>query len=321
MSATIAWKTLRYVVLLGLAVLNGTPALAQNSAQVTLMTAGNGSAFLPYGQGIAAFLASKGINVEVKKSAGSNENLSAIDASAATIGTSFMGSAYDAINGSGWAAGRKHENLRALFPMYETSFQVAALRSSAIRSLADLDGKKVGVGPTKGPAEVFFRAAAVAAQVKPTIVNGDPAELAKQVVAGEIDALWQGAVVPIASLSEVANQADAVVFGLSDAEVAAMLQTFPQLSAATVPPGIYKGQTAEIRSVSGWNFVVANKDLPIDTAYAITKAVLSAVNPKSEIHPTAAGTLAGNAAMNRIMPFHPGAMRFYAEAGIKLTSP
>jgi TRAP transporter TAXI family solute receptor len=321
MSATMAWKTLRYVVLLGLAVLNGTPALAQNSGQVTLMTAGNGSAFLPYGQGIAAFLASKGINVEVKKSAGSNENLSAIDASAATIGTSFMGSAYDAINGSGWAAGRKHENLRALFPMYETSFQVAALRSSAIRSLADLDGKKVGVGPTKGPAEVFFRAAAVAAQVKPTIVNGDPAELAKQVVAGEIDALWQGAVVPIASLSEVANQADAVVFGLSDAEVAAMLQTFPQLSATTVAPGIYKGQTAEIKSVSGWNFVVANKDLPIDTAYAITKAVLSAVDPKSEIHPTAAGTRAGNAAVNRIMPFHPGAMRFYAEAGIKLTSP
>jgi TRAP-type uncharacterized transport system substrate-binding protein len=57
--------------------------------------------------------------------------------------------------------------------MYETSFQIAALRKSAIRSLADLDGKKVGVGPTKGPAEIFFQAAAEAAQVKPVIVNGD----------------------------------------------------------------------------------------------------------------------------------------------------
>jgi TRAP transporter TAXI family solute receptor len=321
MSVTMAWKSVRCVVPLGVAILGGVPVLAQDTAQVTLMTAGDGSAFLPYGQGIAAFLAAKGVAIAVKKSAGSNENLSAVDASATTIGTTFMGSAYDAINGTGWAAGRRHENLRALFPMYETSFQVAALRKSAIGSLAALDGRKVGAGPAKGPAEVFFRGAAAAAQVRPVIVSGDPAALVKLLVAGEIDALWQGAAVPIPSLSEVANQADAVVFGLSDAEVAAMLRTFPQLSATTVPPGMYKGQTAEIRSVYAWNFVVANKDLPFDTAYTITKTVLSASNPKSEIYPTAAGTTAGNATANRFMPFHPGAMRFYTEAGIRLESP
>ena len=179
------------------------PAPAQTIAPVTLMTAGDGSAFLPYGQGIAAYLASKGITIEVRKSAGSNENLSAADASATVIGTAFMGSAYDAVNGTGWAAGRKHENLRALFPMYETSFQIAALRRSTIKSLADLDGKKVGVGPAKGPAEVFFQAAAEVAHIKPVIVNGDPAALVKTCdLAGEIDALWQGAVTPIPSLSD-----------------------------------------------------------------------------------------------------------------------
>jgi uncharacterized protein len=318
-------KTVRCVARLALAALFIAPVFAQDTNQdtisVTLMTAGNGSAFLPYGQAIAAFLATKGINIEVKKSAGSNENLSAIEALPATIGTAFMGSAYDAINGTGWAAGRKHEKLRALFPMYETSFQVAALRKSAIRSFADLDGKKVGVGPANGPAEMFFEAAAEIAHVRPIIVNGDPAALTQRVVAGEIDALWQGAVVPIPSLREVADQADAVVFGLSDAEAAAMLVKFPQLAATTVPPATYKGQTAPIKSVSAWNFVVANKDLPVDTAYAITKAVLSAINPKSEIYPTAAGTLAANAVVNRIMPFHPGAMRFYEEAGIKLPTP
>jgi TRAP-type uncharacterized transport system substrate-binding protein len=56
-------------------------------------------------------------------------------------------------------------------------------------------------------------------------------------------------------------------------------------------------------------------------AYAITKAILSAADPKSGIYPTASGTVAGNAAKNRIMAFHPGAMRFYAEAGIKLPAP
>ena len=311
-------RTVRCVLLLGLAVLGHRPGLAQSIAPVTMMTAGDGSAFLPYGQGVAAYLASRGITIEVRKSAGSNENLSTVDASAATIGTAFMVSAYDAIHGTGWAAGRKHENLRALFPMYETSFQVAALRKSGIRSLADLDGKKVGAGPAKGPAEVFFQAAAEIAHVKPIIVSGDPAALAKLVTTGEIDALWQGAVVPIPSLSAVANQADAVIFALSDAEAAAMLERFPQLSATIIPAGTYKGQTAEISSVAAWNFVVANKDLSTAAAYAMTKAVLSANDPKSEIYPTAAATLARNATKNLIMPFHPGALLFYREAGIAL---
>ncbi len=318
---TMAWEAVRYCALLAFALVSAMPVSAQNTAPVTLMTAGDGSVFLPYGEGIAKLLASRAIAVVVAKSAGSNENLTAVDASPMTIATAFMGSAYDALNGIGWAAGRKRENLRALFPMYETSFQVAALRNSGIASLGGLGGKKVGVGPAKGPAEVFFRAAAEAANVSPVIVNGDPAALVKQLVGGEIDALWQGAAVPIASLTAAAEQADIVVFGLSDGETTAMLQKFPQLSATAVPPGSYKGQTATIKSVSAWNFVVANKDLPADTAYAITKTVLSAADPKSEIYPAAAGTRAANAVADRFMPFHPGAAHYYAEAGIKLAAP
>jgi hypothetical protein len=53
-------------------------------------------------------------------------------------------------------------------------------------------------------------------------------------------------------------------------------------------------------------------------AYAMTKAVLSAADPKSEIYPTAAGTRAAKAVKNRVLPFHPGALRFYREAGIAL---
>jgi uncharacterized protein len=65
-------KAARCIALLGFTALGLGPVLAQNTV---LMTAGNGSAFLPYGQGVAAYLASKGITIEVKQSAGSNENL------------------------------------------------------------------------------------------------------------------------------------------------------------------------------------------------------------------------------------------------------
>lgn len=316
-----ALKSIRPLLLLWMIAIGATPSLAQQSEPLALKAAGNGSTFTPYAEGIAKFLASKDIKIEVKRSSGSNENLTAADESPTTLGTVFMGSAYDAVNGTGWAAGHAHKNVRALFPMYETSFQIAALRKSGISSLTDLDGKRVGVGPANGPPEVFFRAAAGVANIKPVIVTGDPAEQAQQVIDGKIDALWQGALVPIVPLAAIADKADAVVFGLTDKEVTALLTVLPQLSPATIPAGSYKGQTAAIKSVSGWNFVVANKDLPDDVAYAITKAVLSASDPRSQIYAGAGGTLATNARYNRIVPFHPGALRFYKEAGIQITSP
>ena len=100
-----------------------------------------------------------------------------------------------------------------------------------------------------------------------------------------------------------------------------LLRVMPQLSPATVPSGSYKAQTTEIKSVSGWNFVVANKDLPDDIAYAITKAVLTASEPQSQIYSGADGTRAINAAYNRTVQFHPGALRFYKEAGIQISPP
>lgn len=94
-------RTLARGLLLGLAALGTVPVMAQNAPQVIFMTAGDGSAFLPYGQGVAAYLATKGLHIEIKKSGGSNENLSAVDAAPMTIGTAFMASAYEAVSGTG----------------------------------------------------------------------------------------------------------------------------------------------------------------------------------------------------------------------------
>jgi TRAP transporter TAXI family solute receptor len=126
---------------------------------LAFMTAGQGSAFLPYGQGVAVAVNAAGVaTLEVRESKGSIENLSAVEASATTIGTAFLGSAYEALNGIGPFAAKPHGNLRALVPMYETAFHVAAKTSSGIATIRALDGKRVGVGPAPGPAEAFFRA-------------------------------------------------------------------------------------------------------------------------------------------------------------------
>jgi TRAP transporter TAXI family solute receptor len=299
-------------------VVMATLAQAQ-SPRLSFMTAGQGSAFLPYGQGIATVLTAAGIaQIEVKESKGSNENLSAVDASPTTIGTAFLGSAFDAMAGAGFAAGVRHENIRALFPMYETAFMAAALVSRGISSVGALAGKRVGCGPANGPAEGYFRAVAAIAAVAPFIVSGTPADQARQLINGEIDAFWQGASVPIPSLVSVANAAECTVFGLTKSQIAGMHKQYPFMADAAYPAGTYRGQTSAVETVAAWNVVVAHKDLDEDMAYKIVKAVLTAKDLPAIAGAAASSTTASNAAKNTVVPYHAGAIRALAELGAKV---
>lgn len=293
-----------------------TPARAQPSAApVPFHTAGPGSAFLPYGEALARFLTTKGIAVEVRRSAGSLENLARVEDDPNAIGAAFLGSAADALNGTPAAGGRRHRAVRALFPMYETAFMVAAPRARGLARFADLEGKRLGCGPARGPAETFFRAAAEVAGLRAEVVSGDSAALVEAALRGEIDALWQGAIVPIPALAAVADRTEAAVFGPGEDVARGVVSRLPYLAPTTVAPGTYRGQDAPIASFAAWNFVVGNAAMPEAAAHALTRAALSAADPAREIAPSAAGTRAANAGTNRVLPFHPGAARALRDAG------
>ena len=286
---------------------------------LAFMTAGQGSAFLPYGQGVAAAVNAAGVaTLEVKESKGSIENLSAVEATATTIGTAFLGSAYEALNGIGPFAGKPHGNLRALVPMYETAFHVAAKTSSGIASIRALDGRRVGVGPASGPAEAFFKGLAEVTGIRPVLVTGTPAELSKAYLEGGIDAFWQGASIPVPSLVAAVKDSDSIVFGLTAEEVDGMLKRFPYLARSLTPTGVYKGQTGPIASVAAWNIIVAHKDMPVDLAHALARAILTAPDLTKTAGAAASGTKAANAPVNSVIPYHAGAAKYLAEAGIKV---
>jgi uncharacterized protein len=309
------------VTLIGAAIGTSTSSVlgrAQES-RLTLMTAGQGSAFLPYGQGIAKVLAAGGLDqIDVVESEGSNENLSAVDASPTVIGMAFLGSALDALNGTGFAAGKHHENVRALFPMYETAFMTATLASRSITSMTALNGKRVGCGPPSGPAEYYFRAAIEAAGTTATIVSGTLSEQVMQLLTGEIDAFWQGGSVPIPSLVSVANAAECVVFSLSPIEIAALSKRFTFMTNATYPAGTYRSQTKQINTVAAWNIAIAHKDLDEGVAYRITKSILSQPTLAETVGAAAGSTLAANATKNTVVPYHVGARRALSELGAAL---
>ena len=303
-----------------LAACSGAPsqtAVKPTRSEIGIFSAGQGSGFLPYAQGAASYLTAQGLKTTALESKGSVENMQKVQADPEAIGMVFLGTAFEGVNASAaWTEGKKFDNVRALTPMYETSFQLVALKSAGVRSLDELRGKRVGVGPAKGPAENFFLGLMEALAIPFVPVNGTPAALVADLKAGKIDAIWQGAPPPIPAIKEVADTSDAVVFGLSDNEQRTMQAKFPFLALATVPVGTYKGQSQSIKSVAAWNFLIAHRDLPQADAYWITRSLLSSTDPRAQIHSSAGPTKAENAPSNTVVPFHPGALRYYKEKGI-----
>jgi uncharacterized protein len=297
------------------------PFVSAQSGALRIHTAVKDGQFWVYGAGVAAYLKSKtSVAVDVVATTGSLDNLRAVDASSNAIATVFLGSALDAVNGTGPFDGKKLSNIRALFPMYETSFQTAALAGKGIASVRDLNGKRVGVGPKGGPAEVFFRGLADIVGITPTIVNGNPNDQSKQLVSGEIDAFWQGSIVPIPPLKMAADAADVVIIGIADADIAAMLTKFTALTTTEVRAGSYRGQATALKSVAAWNFMLAHKDMPDALAAEITRTILTSANPVADIHPTASDTRREHAVKNLVVPFHPGALAVYREMGVTVAT-
>lgn len=301
-----------------------TAAFAQDRSDwpsdITIGTASQGGTYFVYGNGFAGYMSEAlGVNATGEVTGGPVQNVTLVQTGDHQLGLVTMGPAYDAWNGkSELAPGLEHTDIRALFPMYQTPFQVVVLRSSGITSVSDLQGKRVSVGPAGGTPGTYWPQFIEALGVNATISNAGAADAAGQLSDGLIDAFAFAAGVPISAFSELAAQQDVVMFGFTPEEQAKVLEAFPAMAAFTIPSGTYAGHDYDQATVALWNFAIAHKDLPDSLAYEITKLALENNDRMVQIHATAAETLIENWDKNTFMPFHPGAVQYYEEKGIAI---
>jgi TRAP transporter TAXI family solute receptor len=302
-------------------VLAVAPAIAQD--RIVMATGAKGGTFYDYGPGLAAVIgAGGGPAIAILETGGSTDNVRLVDSGGAQLGLANMGPVYEAWNASEpWVGGRRMTHLRALFPMYETPFHVAALARSGVGSIVALDGKRVGLGPPKGPAEAVYRALFAELHIAPQVTLGGPDALAIMVIDGRLDAFAYGAGLPLPAFQAIEAAAPMRVFGLTEREADLLRRRFPYMAPYTIAPGSYRDQTAPVGTVAVWNFVIASAELPDDTAYRIVRAVLDQPERVAAIHEAARATIARNAVADTFLPFHPGARRYYAEHGITLAAP
>lgn len=312
-------KTLFAVAAVGL--LAGV-AVAQDRAgwpaSLTIGTASQGGTYFVYGNGLAGYIGETlGISASGEVTGGPVQNVTLVQLGDHLMGLVTMGPAYDAWMGkSELAPGVEHRDIRALFPMYQTPFQVVALRGSGITTVSQLDGKRVGVGPAGGTPGTYWPRYFETLGLNVNVSFAGAADAASQLKDGLIDAFAFAAGVPISAFAQLAAENDVVMFAFTPEEQEKILAAHPEMAPFVIPAGTYRGHDYDQKTVSLWNFAIAHKDMPESLAYEITKLVMENNDRMKQIHATSAETLLENWDKNTFLPFHPGAVRYFEEKGI-----
>ena len=284
---------------------------------LTIGTASPGGTYYVYGAGLARILTRDlDLPVVMRPTEGPAENIALLEAGEAKLGFVTVGVALQAWNATGvWAGKAPARALRAIFPMYDTPFQLLALQDANIRSVADMAGKRIGVGPRGGTSATYFPEIFNALKVSASFVHGDWADLSAQMHARSIDVLAVAAGVPFPSFIELEFKDKVRYIPLAPEQIAALRLAMPELTPSRVPAGTYPSLLRHYQTVGLYNFAVAHADLPNDLVYNIVRIVFERHEEMMEVHAAAAATVPANLERNTFLPLHPGAIRYYRQIG------
>ncbi|MBK4218071.1 TAXI family TRAP transporter solute-binding subunit [Paracoccus caeni] len=252
---------------------------------------------------------------------GSVGNVNAIKGGAMEAGFSQSDVAYWAQTGTGlWEDQPAVENLRLIANLYPESIHLVARSDAGIATVADLAGKRVSLDePGSGTlvdAKIILEAYGLS-EDDVTAEYLKPDQAADRMRDGAMDAFFFVGGYPAGAIAELASQHDVVLVPISGAEVDALRETYNFFATDTVPAGTYDGQDEDVDTISVGAQLVTSADQPDELIYGITQALYNENTQKLFAAGHAKGKLItlDSATQGAGIPFHPGAERFYQEAG------
>ncbi|HEY8555509.1 MAG TPA: TAXI family TRAP transporter solute-binding subunit [Burkholderiales bacterium] len=305
-----------------LAVVLAAGALPAQAAKfINVLTGGTSGVYYPLGVALTQIYgkALPDAKVSVQATKASAENLNLLQSGRGEIAFTLGDALSDAWRGNKEAGFAQPLNkLRAIAGIYPNYIQIVAAADSGIKTLADLKGKRVSVGAPKSGTELNARAVFKAAGLSyddfsrvEYLPFGESVELIKN---RQLDVTLQSAGLGVASLRDLATAINIVVVPIP-ADVVAKIGD-PAYQPATIPANTYQGQTEAVPTAAVRNFLVTHSDVPDDVAYTMTKALFDNLDQLVAAHKAAAAIKREEAAKNTPVPLHPGAERYYREAGL-----
>ena len=253
---------------------------------------------------------------------GSVANVNAIGSGVIESGFSQSDVAYWAQTGTGVFEGKgKVEKLTAIANLYPESIHLVAKKDSGITSVADLKGKRVSLDePGSGTlvdARLILEAYGLTEKdIEPEYLK--PNQAADRMRDGAMDAFFFVGGFPAGAIVELASNTPITIVPIAGDEANGILSKFQFFAENTIPAGTYEGQDGDVNTLSVGAQWVTSADQPEELIYEITKALWNDNTRKLLDSGHAKGKeITKETALNGVaIPLHPGAKKFYDEAGI-----
>ena len=317
MKRFLAILTVLAVVLVAFAACGGG-----STTTMTMGTGGTQGTYYAYGGILGNHLkTATGITVNVVSTDGSKANILGIDTGNYQLGTVQSDvMAYAAEGSRTFEVEGAIDSFRVIGGLYAEAVQLITM-DPAIKSVADLKGKKVSIGAAGSG--VYFNAIDILAaaglteeDIKPQYQSfGDSADALKD---SKIDAAFIVAGAPTPAIQELCTSAEAYLVPIDGAVAEKLMETSPYYTVYEGPAETYKGQAEAVKTVTVKATLIVSASASEDDVYNITKAIFDNVDVITAAHAKGAELSIENATDGMTAPFHAGAARYFAEKGVEV---
>ena len=316
-------------VAFGLAVfMGGTPATVQ--AKTTFVTIGTGGitgVYYPTGGAIAKMVnkqrAKYEIRATVESTGGSVFNVNAVMSGDLEFGIVQSDRQYQAVHGlAEWKDKGPQKDLRAVFSIHPESVTLVAAVDANIKDIKDLKGKTVNIGnPGSGQRQNSIDALSAVGLDYQKDLQAEgikAAESAGLLQDGRIDAFFYTVGHPNGSIKEATSGKRKVRFA-SILGIDKLLKKYPYYAKAVIPIKFYPGAVndADVPTFGVKATLVTSAKEILRSINAITKEVFDNLDEFKTLHPAYSVLTKQNMLEGLSAPIHPGAMKYYKEAGLK----
>ena len=312
------------IALAGALAVAGAPAFAQDF--ISIGTGGVTGVYYPTGGAICRMMAKTrsehGIRCAVESTGGSVYNVNAVRSGELEFGVAQSDVQFKAYNGEGSLADAgANPDLRSVFSIHPEPFTVVARADAGIVNFEELKGKRVNVGnPGSGQRdtmEVVMNAMGWTMDDFALTSELQAAEQSQALCDNNIDAMVYTVGHPSGSIQEATTACDATLVNVTGDVIDGLVEEFPYYRTATIPGGMYRGNDADTETFGVGATLVTSAAVDEEVVYQLVKAVFEDIDGFRSLHPAFANLDPEQMANDGLSaPLHPGAERYYREAGL-----